>query len=453
MNDMEFARTVVDLATQARADVAEVAISKASEVRIEVKDGAPETVTSFQDSGFGVRVLVDGKMGFAASNRFDTSDAKRVVGDLVGMTKLHTADEFNSIPTPGAQSSSDGVDEVFDEVVLSTPLDRKVRRAVDIDIALRAAEERIRGAAIHVYGDEAQEMVLVNSLGVEGLSRTTYSYAFVWAIAQDGDATETGSHVEVSRTYDGLDTESVARTAAEHALRMLGAGTGHSAELPMIVPPEVGSELLAYLAQMLSADAVQKGKSLFAGRENTKVAADSVSIVDDGRLTGGLATSAVDGEGVPTQRTPLITNGVLRGLLHDSYTAKRGDTRSTGNAGRGGYRSKPSISTTNLLLEPSSSTVESLTQGMDEGFYITETQALHAAINPASGQFSIPCKGLMIRGGDLCEPVTNLAISGNLFDLLKDVDMVADDLTWTVTGGFIAAPTFRVGQVKIASGD
>jgi PmbA protein len=234
---------------------------------------------------------------------------------------------------------------------------------------------------------------------------------------------------------------------------MLGSKPAKSAELPLIIPPEVGGDILAYISRMVNADAVQKGKSLFRGRENTAVAAPMVSLVDDGRHEGGLATRFADAEGIPTERTSVIENGILRNLLHDAYTAKKGGTRSTGNSSRSGYSGAPHIATTNFMLLPTNAPAATLFEGVAAGLYVTETQGLHAAINPVSGDFSIPSKGIMIRNGELAEPVTELAISGNLFSLLHDIDGIGDDFTWSLAGSYVGTPTFRVKNVKIGSAD
>ena len=449
--ELDFANEVMKVAQAHGADASEVAVTRALMTKIQVQRGAPDSVTTSDESGFGVRVLVGGRMGFIASNRLDLHEADEIVGTLVKLTELHTPEDANTIPENLAPGGWDDSLEVYDEAVIATPLPDKVARAIDVERMMLDADPRMKGAAWMGYVDGAEEMTIVNSNGVSGSTRNTLAYAYMWAIAGDDAGVQTGADVVVSRSYADLDTEGLSRRAAHRALRMLGAKPAKSAELPLVVPPEVGGDILGYVSRMLNADAVQKGKSLFGGREGEAVASSLVSIVDDGRLPDGIATTFADGEGVPTQRTSIIENGLLKGFLHDSYTAKKGGVASTGNAERGSYRSQPSISPTNFLLLPGDRADAELLAGIDEGLYITETQALHAAINPVSGDFSIPSKGLMIRGGELAEPVTNLAVSGNLFDLLRGVDAVGSELEWTFSGGAIGTPTFRVESVKVGS--
>ena len=451
MNDMEFARRTLHYAMQRGVQAAEVAVVRTRKTEISVVNMTPETVNAQEEIGFGVRVLKDARMGFAASNRLDSRSVQDLLDSLVSIVGEHTPDEANTLPEwSGGKPWEDRL-STFDEVILRTPLEEKVRRALTLEQCARDFDTRIKGASTVIYGDVAEEEALVNSRGVEGVSRSTLAYAVIEAIAGDKDSIETGWHVGASSTYDGLDIEATAATAARRALRMVGSRPAQSAELPLVFPPEVGSDILAYISRMLDADAVQKGKSLFRGREDSQVASSLVSVVDDGRLEGGLATRLADAEGVPTARTELVRDGVLKGFLYDSYTAKKGGTVSTGNAQRGSYAARPHTGTTNFMLLPGSRATDTLLHDVSIGLHVAEMQGLHAAINPVSGDFSIPCKGLMIRGGELAEPVTGVAISGNLFDLLRDVDGVGDDFTWVFSGAIVGTPTFRVRKVKIGS--
>ena len=451
MNDTEFARRTLDYAMQHGVEAAEVAVVRTRKTEISVVNMTPETVNAQEEIGFGVRVLKDARMGFAASNRLDARSVHDLLDSLVSVVREHTPDEANTLPECSDRKPWEDGFSTFDEVILCAPLEEKVRRALFLEQCARDFDTRVKGASTVIYGDVAEEETLVNSLGVEGVSRSTLAYAVIEAIAGDKDSVETGWHVGASSTYDGLDIEATAVTAARRALRMVGSRPAQSAELPLVFPPEVGSDILAYVSRMLDADAVQKGKSLFRGRENAKVASSLVSVVDDGRLEGGLATRFADAEGVPTERTELLKDGVLKSFLHDSYTARKSGTVSTGNAQRGSYAARPHTGTTNFMLLPGNCPTDTLLNDVSNGLYVAEMQGLHAAINPVSGDFSIPCKGLMIRDGELAEPVTGVAISGNLFDLLQDVDAVGDDFTWVFSGSIIGTPTFRVRNVKVGS--
>jgi PmbA protein len=216
-----------------------------------------------------------------------------------------------------------------------------------------------------------------------------------------------------------------------------------------IFPPEPGNPIVQSLFGMIEADSVQKGKSPFRGKIGQMVASDVLTLLDDGTLAGGLGTRPYDGEGIATTRTMVIEKGILKNYLYDTYTAKKGKTKSTGNASRGGYHSKPLIFPTNFFIQPSNTDAKDITGGVENGILITELSGLHAGINHATADFSVPAKGIVIEGGEPAYPVDNIAISGNLFDFLKNISAVGNDLNWEPIEGMIGAPTFKVDNLRI----
>src|SRR5207302_3634967 len=198
------------------------------------------------------------------------------------------------------------------------------------------------------------------------------------------------------------------------------------------------------LASSISAEAVQKGRSLLAGRLEQRIASPGVTIVDDGRRTDGLASRPWDAEGVPTQRTEVIASGVLRSYLHNSYTARRdGRVRSTGNAARSSYRSTPELGPSNLVLLPGEESPDALLRAMGDGLLVSDVHGLHT-VNPVTGEFSLGVNGLLVEDGNPTRPVREVTIAGTLLDLLGSVDAVGRDLRFTFGAGFLGAPSVLV---------
>jgi PmbA protein len=265
------------------------------------------------------------------------------------------------------------------------------------------------------YSDQVSIVYLANSNGLSGWYPASGCSGEVQFSAAEGDDRQSGTKVRATARYDDLDPAKVGRAAAEDAVRMLGARSIGSGELPMVVSPDVGVALLGYIVGMLSADDVQKGKSLFAGKIGQAVASKAVTVIDDGRFKGGLATQPVDAEGVPRQTTPLIVDGVLQSYLYDCYNAKKGKTKSTGNRVRGSYKGVGGIGSTNLYLKSGTTTAGDMLKKIKEGLYLTVAFGLHAGINSVTGDFSIPIAGFKIENGQVTFPIRGVNIAGNLF--------------------------------------
>ncbi|HHU33232.1 MAG TPA: TldD/PmbA family protein, partial [Clostridia bacterium] len=189
-----------------------------------------------------------------------------------------------------------------------------------------------------------------------------------------------------------------------------------------------------------------KGKSVFSGKVGKKVSSTAITIIDDGALPGAILSSPFDGEGVRTQETILIEEGILQGFLHNSYTAAKEGVSSTGNGIRGSFKGTPEVGTTNFYIKPGSITQEELIKDISKGLYVTEVMGIHTA-NPISGDFSVGAAGLLIENGVLTTPVRGIAIAGNIIELLESVDLAANDLTFFVGRG---SPTLRIAKMTIS---
>jgi PmbA protein len=179
-----------------------------------------------------------------------------------------------------------------------------------------------------------------------------------------------------------------------------------------------------------------------------------VTIADDGADPAGLNSAPFDGEGIPSSRTALIDAGSLSAYLHDSYTARRegGGRRSTANAARSGYRSAPSVSTSNLVVEPGALGLSELLAEAGEGVYVTDVAGLHSGVNPVSGAFSVGATGRVISGGELAEPADEFTIASDLQSMLKAVEAAGAEARWVPFGGSVSTPPLLVGEMAIGGG-
>lgn len=457
MNKLEFGEKTVARARQLGADEAEAYVSESSSVGIEIVNKQPHAVNYQDRAGYGLRLLKDGRMGFASSNNFDVSAVDDIIKRLIGNTENHSPDEHDILPE--SLPSPFGDDLVsFDETLKDLPIEGKIKKAVAIETAALETDRRVTQAAWLLYADEISEYAIVSSRGIRNQVRRSEVSAFILAVATkpngngqpDPETAQTGIAMDTKAHFDELIPQAVGRKAARYALRMLGAQGGRTGEMEAVFPPETGSSFIDLVSRMVTADLVQKKKSIYTNKLGEMVASDLVTIIDDGRLKGGLASAEVDAEGVPTTTKEIIKNGRLTQLLYDSYTAHRGNTVSTGNADRDSYRSRPIIAPTNFYLQKGHISPEKLIGGVDNGLYLTEVTGLHVAVDTLTGDFSIPGKGILIRHGELSIPVSNITVSGNFFDFFKNVVEIADDLTWEVQENVIGTPTFKVKSIKVS---
>jgi PmbA protein len=217
-----------------------------------------------------------------------------------------------------------------------------------------------------------------------------------------------------------------------------------------VLDPFVAASFASIIGRTLSADAVQRGRSLFAGREGDQIAATGFRLADDGLHPEGLATSPFDGEGVARQTTALIDEGVLRTYLFDTYTANKAQRASTGNGDRGSYRTPPSVSPSNLLVAAGDASDADLLKAAGDGLYVMSVTGLHSGVNPVSGSFSVGATGRLIRDGELAEPAREMTIASDLLAMLQGVTRAGAIARWVPFGGSVQAPALLVQEMTVA---
>jgi PmbA protein len=448
---LELARYAVDAANKAGADAAEAYISDSQKVEISVSSKTVESLNASNEAGIGIRILKDKKMIFGSTNELLRNSIKDMIFDLMRKLPFHTPDEFNMIYGKEygflEKDWSAYTDLVsFDPKITEIPVDQKIKRAITLETAGLDFSPKVSGSLYAVYSDQVSIVYIANSNGISGWYPASRSGGSAQFSAAEGKDRQSGSKALAAVRYEDFDPFKVGKGAAQIAVRMLGAKSIKSCDVPMVVSPDVGVNLLGYIVGMLSADDVQKGKSLFAGKVGEMVASYVFNLIDDGKLKGGLATQPVDSEGVPRQTTPLIVNGVLKAYLYDCYNAKKGKTKSTGNRVRGSYQGTGGVGSTNLYLKAGATKSGEIFKDIKDGFYLTEAFGLHAGINSVTGDFSIPAAGFKIENGEMTFPIRGVTIGGNLFEFLKSVDKVGDDLFWIRA---IGCPTFSVKSIRI----
>ena len=422
----DLARRIAGWARDGEQVEAYVARSRDTEVRI--FEGDVESLSSAESEGIGVRVVIDGRQGFAYAGTLDPSVVEEVLGDARDNCEFGTADEFNGLASP------DGVEpaqlDLYREELASFPTDAKIAMALELEKATRDADPRVRGLEATEYGDAILEAAIATSTGILASTRRTVCSIWAEALAGEGTGTQTGYGYSVARRADDLDVDKAARDAAERATRLLGAKQPKSGRLTIVLEPRMTASLLGVLSSALSGEAVLKGRSMFADRLGDAVAVPSVTLVDDPTMPEAYGATPFDSEGLASRRNVLFDKGVLHAFLHNTYTGRRAGTGSTGSAVRGGFKTTPGVGARALFLEPGSGTLDSLVASVDQGVLVQSMQGLHSGTNPVSGDFSVGIEGLMIRDGSLAEPVREATMASTLQRMLKDVVAVGADLEW-----------------------
>jgi PmbA protein len=416
---------------------------------VKVYNGAVENLSSSEPRGAGVRILNDGRAGFAYTTDLSDEGLDTIVEIARTNAEHATPDEAVGLADPWARRPKDVPDLLDDSQPLVGP-EQKVEFAISLDEATRASDPRVRAVEESVYADSDGEVAIATTNGIEGAYRSTDAWCYSLAIATDGDDTEIGFEFDLARGLAGLDPQGVAQRAAERALSILGATKVPSARMPVVFDPYTSGQFIGVLAQALTGEAVQKGRSLFAGRIGQAVAGAGLTLVDDGRVPGAPGSAPWDAEGVPTQRTEVIRRGVLESFLFDVTSARREGRSSTGNAARSGYQSPPGPAPTNLAFDSTGDTRDQVLARAGGALLVQDFHGVHSGANPVSGDFSVGATGMLLEDGAPVRPVKEVTIAAPMLEMLAGIVAIADDRRWLPFGGSLGGATTLIAEMTVA---
>ncbi len=425
------------------AKESEVFIIGSQDISVEVSQGQIETMKTSESYGVGIRVIADKKMGYSFTSDFSDVSLQEMLKSAIENSNNVSADEGYDLPVKNDETQDL---TTYDPLISQTPIEKKIEIAMDIENYAKKYDKRVKITESCTYQDSNYNVVIANSKGLKGSYKGAYCGAHAYLVAEENGDNQTGLALQYGLNFDKINPQKIGEEAAQKAVRMLGAQNIGTQKATIILEPYVATNFLGIIAPSLTAEAVQKGKSLFAKKIGQDIASSSISIIDDGHKEGAILSSPFDGEGVPTQKTVLVENGSLKRYLHNTYTAKKDGVSSTGNATRGSFKSTPEVGTTNFYIDKGNITKDNLIKNVKNGFYITEVMGMHTA-NPISGDFSVGASGIWIENGEFTKPVRGVAIAGNIKNLLKSIEDVADDLSFFIGMG---SPTLRIAKMTVS---
>jgi len=441
----ELAVEVVGRAMKGGASAAECVVREGDEFSTTVRLGQVETLKESGSRAIGIRVFFGQRAASTYSSDFSAAGIERMLKSALELAKITSEDSFAGIPEADKLGTLTGDLDLFHEDVYSLPGSERIAYARRAEKAALDVDARIKNSDGGSFDAATGRKVLANSHGFVGEYRRSYCSVAVVPIAQDeAGAMQRDYWYSVARSLAKLDSaESVGEEAARRTLRRLGARKVKTAQVPVVLDPMVATSMLEHIFEGVNGDSVYRGASFLAGKLGEKIAGGNVTVVDDGTVAGGFGTSPFDGEGIPTRRTVVIENGVLKSYLLNTYTAKKLGLETTGNASRG-LAGTPGIGPGNYFLSPGQKTPKQIIGEIKNGLYVTEFLG-HGA-NLVTGDYSRGASGMWIVNGELAYPVEEITVAGNLKEMFQNSSEIGSDLEFR---GSVASPTIRIDGLTV----
>jgi len=441
----EVASDIVKRAMAGGATAAECVAREGDEFSTVVRMGQVETLKESGSRSIGVRVFSGKRAASTYSSDFSRAGLDRMLKSALELSKITSEDPFSGIPEADQLGSLAGNLDLYYEDVYSLPGEKRIDYARRAEKTALDYDPRIKNSDGGSFDAATGHKVLANSHGFVGEYRRSYCSVAAVPIAQsDNGAMQRDYWFSVARSLQRLEpAEQVGKIAAQRTLRRLGARKVKTAQVPIVFDPLVANSILEHIFEGINGDSVYRGASFLAGKLGQKIANENVNVIDDGTLVGGFGSSPFDGEGIPTRRTVVIENGVLKSYLLNTYTGKKLGLQTTGNASRG-LAGTPGIGPGNYFLQPGTKTPKEIIAGIPNGLYVTEFLG-HGA-NLVTGDYSRGASGIWISGGELAYPVEEITVAGNLKELFLNISEIGSDLEFR---GAVACPTIRIDGLTV----
>jgi len=438
-------------------DQAEVYGERSDILSIELEREEVKKVKHVKSTGIGVRVVISKKIGFSYTTAVENRKIEECVAHAIKQAKVSEQDEyFTGLPRSRQRSKKPA--KTIDKRIVDL-----LRGESGGEEAIRYCNEMLAGMKEYKlkkgiecrptegsFAAALDEIYIINSEGVETSDVGTYVSAGITVVAsEDGGEEIPGYESEVRRMLADIDFEWIGQEAVKLAAESLGGRGLKIKKIPVVFSPRALQSLFAYtLIPQLSAENVQRKQSPYHGKKGELIASEMLTIVDDGTMPSGVNSRRMDGEGVPSQSTPIVEHGVLKNFLYDSYTASKDQVESTGNAVRS-FDNLPIPGATNFILKGSGASIsrDEIIAEIQEGLFITDVIGAHTA-SRASGDFSVVAQNAFgIKKGDLF-PVKHVMIAGNMQEVLKHIELLGTDTRQIVN---LVSPSIQISEMQVIS--
>ncbi len=443
MTYLEFKNAAFDAAITLGAKAAEGVYIENENFRVGVLSGEIDSYSVSNAYGFGLRVELDGKNGYAYTENF--SDPVQLAARAVDNARAIENEDLSPMQGPQEYET---VDEPEQPVCDMQP-EQRIELARELEKRAAKANDKIARVQTTSLSCGHARIHICNTLGLDAARESRSCFVYTVPIAMQPGSDEQRDGIAYRFGKEVLNLDECAKEAADNAAAMLGASPAPSGTSAVLLKNTAACDFFEAFSGIFSAENAQKGLSPLTGKEGEPIAAPCVQICDDPFECH--SPRAFDDEGTPSCRTTLVKDGVFTGFLHNLKTAHKAGAASTANAYRASAASPVSVAPTNFILAPGTDSYSAMLEKLVNGLVITDVTGLHAGLNPISGDFSLLCSGFLVENGKIIRPFDRTTVAGNFLKLLSQVAAVgADTHISPSSNGIFALPSILIQELMIA---
>jgi len=444
MNYQKIAEHVVQEALKLGVDEAEAYIENNRDFDLRVRNGDVETVKQSTTKGIGLTVYKDKKLGFSYTSDLTDESLDDFIKRTIQLSEVADPKPWNGLPDFGEEAKQTDLD-LWDGSISEIESNKKIEIAKEVERIALAYDKRITKSYASSFGDSESETIIVNSKGISRTCQETAVGFGVSVIAGEGNEMQTGGWSSNKRHFRDLENaEDVAKEAGKRTIEKLGAKPVKTTKVPVVFDRYATGAFWYGLLFALDGDSAYKKTTFLTDFLNKPIASELVTVIDNPTLPRHIGSTPFDGEGKITRKNTLIENGILQMFIYDSITARKAGIKVSTMARRRGYKGPASASTLNVIVQKGNTSREKIIQGINEGFYVTGLRGI--GTDASTGNYSVGASGFWIKNGEIAFPVDGVTLGGNMAEILKNIESVADDLDLR---GTLNSPSFKVSELAV----
>ncbi len=429
-------------------DEMEVYYENSSSFSCKVFKGEIDNYSISNDGGISFRGVYNKQMGYAYTEKVDESAVKT----LIEMAKENAEiieNEEEEIIFKGSKKYE--TVNSYSNNLANIHIDKKLDFIKELEKEAYSIDKRVVNVNNCMYTNQEKERNIYNTKGLNKDEKSNLGLSYISVIVEENNEVQSASAFRIYKEFEDFDAELLAKQAVDKAISYLGAKPVESKNYTILLENIACANLLESFAGVFYADNVQKGRSLLKDKLGEAIGSTSLTIIDNPFMDKGVASRSFDSEGVASEETSLVEEGILKSLLHNLKTAKKDGVESTGHGYKPSYKGIITVAPSNLYIYPGLNTYEDMLSSMDEGLVITELQGLHSGTNPISGDFSLAAKGYYVKDGKIERPVNQITISGSFYELLENIEAIGEDLKFAMPGAsYIGSPSLKIKDIAVA---
>ncbi|MCB0391703.1 MAG: TldD/PmbA family protein [Bdellovibrionales bacterium] len=433
---------VLDLASQKKVS-AEALVIETKKFNASFQDQALNDYEVTSSRSLGIRVVDGSHEGISYTESFSTEDIESTFLEAQANKNFVTSDCDPSFPE--AKSIVNNMD-FFNPQLSEVPVDLKLEFAKNLETYAKASSDKFHSLPWSAYADIEAKVLLCNTSGTQSSYQTNSCHAYAYPLCVNGDKRGMAFAAESSRNFYDLSAERIAKKSIADSVLKLEDTKPKSGKYSIVLQSKSAQTLLSLLVSHLSLKSIDQNLSALKNKLNEQLFSEKFHLIDDATYAEGMAARPFDAEGTKSSKNTLIEDGILKSYLTSFGYANKYNLKNTGNATRS-TKSGINISSTNLLVRPGKLTFNELVDLDSEVLVVDNLKGL-SGVNPISGDFSIESEGLLYRQGQFHCAVSNFTLSGNIFETLKNIEELGNDVEPTIKN--IYSPSMFVGKMSVA---